>query len=196
MKYWTECDFSDVTYTTSKARSKKVEYLNLEAGFDIETSSVELEGKKSAFMYVWMFGIGYGKEVYYGRTWEELKAFTSKFVEHFNLSQNRRLVVYIHNLSYEFQFMRHHFNWTDMFNLKVRKPLKATTVDGIEFRDSFILSGYGLEKTGENLIHHNVAKLVGELDYTKVRHHNTPLTEQELAYCENDIKIITAYINE
>ena len=196
MQYWTECDFSDVTYTTSKARRTKVEYLNLEAGFDIETSSVEIEGKKSAFMYIWMVGVGYGKDVYYGRTWEELKVFTSKLVEHFNLSQGRRLVMYIHNLSYEFQFMRHHFEWTDTFNLKVRKPLKVTTVDGIEFRDSFILSGYGLEKTGENLIHHNVVKLVGELDYTKVRHHNTPLTEQELAYCENDIKIITAYINE
>lgn len=196
MKYWTECDFSDVKYKTSKARRTTVEYLNVEAGFDIETSSVELDGQKGAFMYIWMMGIGYGKDVYYGRTWAEFKAFYDQVVEHFKLNKDRRMVVYIHNLSYEFQFMRHHFDWMDTFNLKVRKPLKVTTVDGVEFRDSFILSGYGLEKTGENLVHHNVAKLVGELDYKKVRHSTTPMTEQELAYCENDIKIITAYINE
>lgn len=196
MKYWTECDFSNVTYTTTKARKTKVEYLNLESGFDIETSSVEIGGHKGAFMYIWMIGIGYGKEVYYGRTWDELKTFYGQIVEHFELSKDRRLVVYIHNLPYEFQFMRHHFEWMDTFNLKMRKPLKVTTVDGIEFRDSFILSGYGLEKTAENLVHHNIEKLVGELDYTKVRHSTTPLTEQELAYCENDIRVIIAYINE
>lgn len=196
MKYWTECDFSGVDYTTSKTRKTKVEYLNVEAGFDIETSSVEIDGEKGSFMYIWMMGIGYGKDVYYGRTWDEFKAFYNQVVEHFQLSIDRRMVVYIHNLSYEFQFMRHHFDWMDTFNLKVRKPLKVTTVDGVEFRDSFILSGYGLEKTGENLIHHNVVKLVGELDYKKVRHSTTLMTVQELAYCENDIKIITAYINE
>lgn len=196
MKYWTECDFSDVQYTTVKKRKSNIEYLNLEAGFDIETSSIEEDNVKSSFMYIWMLGIGHGQDVYYGRTWEELNIFTQKLIKEFKLNKNRRLVVYIHNLSYEFQFMRHHFNWSDTFNLKMRKPLKVSTSDGIEFRDSLILSGYGLEKTAENLTHHSVNKLVGELDYTKIRHSDTPLTEQELAYCENDIKVITAYINE
>ena len=32
-----------------------VEYLNLESGFDIETSSTYVDGEKTAFMYIWSF---------------------------------------------------------------------------------------------------------------------------------------------
>ena len=41
-----------------------------------------------------------------------------------------------------------------------------------------------------------VEKMVGDLDYSKIRTHLTPLTETEMKYCENDIKVITAYIKE
>ena len=51
--------------------NKKIEYINLPAGFDIETTSYKVDEVKTAFMYVWMFGIGHNQPVYYGRTWEE-----------------------------------------------------------------------------------------------------------------------------
>lgn len=195
MKYWTEYDFSGIEYKVSRNR-RKTEYLNLEAGLDIETSSIEENDDKRAFMYIWAVGIGHEENVYYGRKWSELTEFMEKVVKHFKLTINRRLVMYIHNLSYEFQFMRHYFEWEDTFNLKIRKPLKVTTKDGIEFRDSFLLSGYSLEKTAEGLTDHDVEKLVGDLDYSKVRHHGTPVTPKELGYIGNDVKVITAYIHE
>ena len=66
----------------------------------------------------------------------------------------------------------------------------------IEFRDSYILSGYNLENTAKNLNKHKIKKLVGDLDYHLVRHTKTPITEDELRYLENDILIILYYINE
>lgn len=172
-------------------------YFNIESAFDIETSSVMLENEqKFAFMYEWTFGIKDKNFICYGRTWEEFKDLCRQLQEYFLLDSEHILVVYVHNLSYEFQFMRKYFNWLEVFAVDERKPVKALCSYGIEFRDSYILSGYSLEKLAENLVSHNIKKLVGDLDYDLTRTHITELTENELAYCNNDVEIVLAYINE
>lgn len=176
--------------------NKKVTYLNIESAFDIETTSYINNGEKSAFMYIWMFGIGLGKEIFYGRTWEEFLDLCEMLQHYFGLNENRRLVIYVHNLGYEFQFMCKYFNWENVFAINERKPIKALCSYGIEFRDSYILSGYSLANTAKNLTTHKVRKMEGDLDYSLIRHQSTQLTEKELGYCSNDIEIILAYINE
>ena len=176
--------------------SKQIEYFNIECAFDIETTSLKENDHKSAFMYVWQFGLGYGNDVFYGRTWGEFCDLLETISFKLELSETKRLVIYVHNLGYEFQFMAKYFIWLDIFAASERKPIKALCDLGIEFRDSYILSGYSLENTAKNLTTHIVKKLVGDLDYSKIRHHETPLTDNEIAYCENDIQIILAYINE
>lgn len=176
--------------------NKKVTYLNIESAFDIETTSYINEGEKSAFMYIWMFGLGLGKEIFYGRTWEEFLDLCERLQHYFGLNENRRLVIYVHNLGYEFQFMCNYFTWENVFAINERKPIKALCSYGIEFRDSYILSGYSLANTAKNLTTHKVRKLEGDLDYSLIRHQSTQLTEKELGYCSNDIEIILAYINE
>lgn len=174
-----------------------VEYLNLESGFDIETTSTLVNNDKFAFMYLWGFGIGENADFFvYGRTWEEFQELINFISNELNLSPERRLVVYIHNLGYEFQFMRKYFEWLEVFAIDERKPIKATIIQGIEFRDSYVLSGYSLENTAKNLHTHTVRKLKGDLDYSKIRHSETTITDQELKYLENDILIILYYINE
>lgn len=176
--------------------NKKVTYLNIESAFDIETTSYINNGEKSAFMYIWMFGIGLGKEIFYGRTWEEFLDLCERLQHYFGLNENRRLVIYVHNFGYEFQFMCKYFNWENVFAISERKPIKALCSYGIEFRDSYILSGYSLANTAKNLTTHKVRKMEGDLDYSLIRHQSTQLTEKELGYCSNDIEIILAYINE
>lgn len=183
--------------TNKKASNKKnIEYLNIESAFDIETTSVKIQDKKAGFMYIWMWGLGYGNNVYYGRTWEEFIGLCELLQKTFNLCEHKRLIIYVHNLGYEFQFMRKYFKWLEVFAVDERKPIKALCSYGIEFRDSYILSGYSLEKTAENLQKHKLEKKVGYLDYSKIRTHDTTLDEKELAYCEHDILIVNAYINE
>lgn len=174
----------------------KCEYLNIESAFDIETTSTIYNGEKSAFMYVWMFGIGYGSDVFYGRTWEEFLDLCELLGSYFDLHENKRLITYVHNLGYEFQFMRKFFKWSGVFSINERKPIKALCDIGIEFRCSYILSGYSLASLAKNLTTHKVKKMVGDLDYELIRHHETELTEKELSYCENDIVVVNAYINE
>lgn len=176
--------------------TKKVTYLNIESGFDIETTSTVIDGEKVAFMYVWQIGIGYGKDVFHGRTWAELVDLLHDISDYLELDENNRLVIYVHNLAYEFQFMRKFFEWLDVFAISDRKPIRALSTLGIEFRCSLILSGYSLENTAKNLQTHDIKKLTDNLDYDLIRTHETPLTDLELDYCVNDIQIINAYINE
>ena len=178
--------------------NKKIEYINLPAGFDIETTSYKVDEVKTAFMYVWMFGIGHNQPVYYGRTWDEFLEVCEELQARLDLSENKRLVVYVHNLGYEFQFMRKYFNWIDggLFAVDERKPIKCLCDYGIEFRDSYILSGFSLENTAKNLAKYKVKKMVGDLDYSLIRTHETALTDVEMGYCESDIEVITAYIQE
>lgn len=185
----------EIEYETIRT-NKKIEYINLANGFDIETSSVKVEEEKAAFMYIWALGIGHNKGVYYGRSWDDFLNVCELLQQSFNLNSERRLVIYVHNLGYEFQFMRKYFNWLEVFAVAERKPIKALCEYGIEFRCSYILSGYSLANTAKNLANYKIKKLVGDLDYSLVRTPHTPLTPAEMGYVNNDIEIVTAYIQE
>lgn len=109
-----------------------------------------------------------------------------------NLSEERVLPVYIHNLSYEFQFIRKWFNWSKVFAIDKRKPVRASTKDGIEFRCSYILSGYSLR----NLPTKKYAKLDGDLDYNKLRLPSSKITDDEWYYIVYDTKKVVEYIDD
>lgn len=188
---------NNIEYKTVTKRGKnRVTYINIECAFDIETTSTYIDNKKVAFMYVWTFGIKDKNFICYGRTWEEFISLCEKLQDYFQLSEDRVLICYVHNLGYEFQFMRKYFEWVNVFSVDERKPIKALCTNFIEFRDSYILSGYSLDKTAENLQFHKIEKLKENLNYDLIRTHNTLLTELELQYCNNDVEILLCYINE
>ena len=193
-----ELDYSLIADRFNNAKviktNKKLSFYNLATSFDIETTSTQQQGEKIAFMYIWQFA--FEDLVIYGRTWDEYQEFTANLVKIGKLNKTRQLVCYIHNFSFEFQFMRQYFNWENVFAVDVRKPIKATTDDGITYKDSYILSGYGLATLAKNLHSHKVKKLVGYLDYDKVRTQETEMTERELDYCAYDVIIVVDYIHE
>lgn len=179
--------------------NKKIEYYNTPSCFDIEASSfyenfiVKPENKR-ALMYAWVFGIK--DTVIMGRTWEQFTDIIDLVVNELDLCDKRRIIVYVHNLSYDFQFFRKHFYFTRVFALSERDPIQAITDTGIEFRCSYKLSGYNLQKTGEHLTKHEVHKKVGDLDYNKIRSPITPLSSKEWGYIEFDGRVVLAYIDE
>ena len=131
--------------------NKQITYINMECAFDIETTSTTYNDEKVAFAYIWMLGLGLGNDIFYGRNWKDLLTTLQLVQRVLGLHDERRLVIYVHNLGYEFQFMRKYFTWTSVFAVDERKPIKALCSLGIEFRDSYILSGYSLENL--SLIH-------------------------------------------
>ena len=174
---------------------KDVEYINLPCAFDIETSSFYEGPLPRAIMYHWQFCIGEDL-VIMGRTWQEWHDFIIDLRRHFKTYLKRILVIFVHNLAYEFTWIRKRLKWDSVFNMDSRKPLYARSMDGIEFRCSYLLSGYNLAVLGNNLQWHDVRKSTGDLDYSKVRNSKSYLSPAEIGYCVNDVKVISAYIAE
>ena len=168
-------------------------FYNVPAAFDIEVTSFMHNGEKRAIMYAWVFGIN-GK-VIIGRTWDEFLN-VYKIVTAILHTQDTTLCVYVHNLSYEFQFIRKLFNWENVFSLEERKPVYARTTEGVEFRCSYRLTGKALKDVGDDIQNKSIKKMVGDLDYEKLRHSKTPLTPEELRYIEYDCRVVMELISD
>jgi len=187
-------------------RGKKID--NNIYSFDIETTSyLKLDGKiynasyyenfnkkereqveYYSIMYIWMFSIN--DVVYYGRTWEDLKEFLEKLAE--NIPEKK--IVFIHNLSYEFQFLRGEFEIKDVFARTKRKVMKCfLPYYNIEFHCTYFMTNISLDKLADTF-KLPVKKLVGNLDYDIIRCPKTKLTKKELSYCENDCLVLYHYI--
>lgn len=186
--------------TTSKYDYKTKSYYkiyNIGCAFDIETTSFYWFSEKRATMYLWTFCI-YGFTVA-GRTWKEFLDMLSIIQNELYISRRLQLHIYVHNLAFDFQFFRKYFNFPepeDVFALQNRKIIYALTEQGFKFRCSYLLSGYNLDTLAKNLTSYKIKKLVGDLDYNLIRHSYTPLTQKELDYAANDVKIIVVYIEE
>lgn len=174
---------------------KKIKYYNIPCAFDLEASSFYNEyGEKVGLMYEWTFGI-YGY-IIIGRTWKEFENMINTLTKLLRLSDAKRLIIYVHNLEYDFQFLQSHLEWRKVFAIKPRQPLYAVTDGGIEFRCSYKLSGYSLNNLAKQIRCYKIDKLIGNVDHRKVRHQKTELTDEEIAYCINDVKIVMLYIYE
>lgn len=182
--------------TAKKLKQRNKEYLwNVPAAFDIETSSFYIAKEKRACMYVWQMAID--DIIIIGRTWPEFVKLINILEYVFSLSPGEcHLIIFVHNLSYEFQFMRKWLDWHSVFATDNRKVLKCVSKNGVEFRCSYLLSGYSLDYIGKNLIHADFGKMTGDLDYRLIRHSGTPLSEKELGYCINDVRVVVQYIRE
>lgn len=175
-------------------RRKKTLYYNVPCAFDIETTSFYENGEKRAIMWMWSFCL-YGV-CFIGRTWDEFVTMINDLSRALTLDDEKRLIIYVHNLSFEFQFFRKWLDIGKVFALDEREPIYAQTNSGIEFRCSYLLSGYDLATIGKNLTRYKVQKLVGDLDYELLRHNKTPFTEKEADYSLNDVRVVCAYIAE
>lgn len=153
-------------------------YRDTICAFDIETTRIE-EIEQSV-MYIWQFAFLKGNDIYavYGRTWDEFKQF-------FSLINEGELInlIFVHNLSYEFQFLRSVIEIKDVFALKSRSVLKFNSYSS-EFRCSYHQTHKSLDKFLKDM---NVENKKLTMDYSKKRYPWTPLTQDELDYSLNDV---------
>ena len=168
---------------------KTCTYLDIVCAFDIETSShVERvrKGKKEvpsgyAWMYIWQFCME--DFPFYGRTWGEFKELVSLISG--TIGDKEKLVCYVHNLSYEAQFLLGIFEIgkNDIFAMERRKIVKMF-VDKIELRCGYIHSNMSLRKF---LQYMGVPDQKEELDYSITYYPWSPLPDDVLSYAEKDV---------
>lgn len=165
-------------------------YLHGLSAFDIETSRDPVSDNSWMYVWQWAFeGIG----VMIGRTWADYEKAVNEIQKRLH---GRVLVVLVHNLSYEFQFLRRVHEWhpEEVFAVRNRRVVKARWAGFFEFRCTYIHSNMSLSIwTDKMRVEHK--KLDGdEFGYDVIRYSDTPLTDEELHYCANDVLgVIEAY---
>lgn len=202
MLYWTEYNGHPV----EKYKNKDLTIYT----FDIETTSYiflrdkvfstseylslsdqdKEECTPGATMYIWQFGIN--DTVYYGRTWAEFV----KFLDRLEVNCKLNKKIFVHNLSFEFQFLRSVLKIKNVFSRISRKVMKCELEDyHITFQCSLYLSGVKLADL-PRIYDLPVQKMTGDLDYFELRTSVTPLTDEEMGYCENDCLVLYEYIKK
>lgn len=205
IKHWLE--YQGHTFTVSGKRNK-IE--NTIYTFDIETSSyLILNNKvyntldylnftkeeqeksiKQSNMYIWIFGIN--ENIYYGRTWHEFYTMLQKV----NYYSPYKKYVFVHNLSFEFEYIKSIFTMKNVTARKSHKVMNCEILDfPMIFKCTYYMTNCSLEKIPSQF-NLEVRKKVGDLDYSKIRNSETPLTEKELGYCEYDCLVLYYYIKK
>lgn len=139
-----------------------------------------------SFMYVWQWQFDDHCTVV-GRQWSEFINFVKELYKH--LGYNKKLAIYVHNLSFEFQFLKgiYQFKSDEIFAINKRKILKCFMCDGaLEYRCSYLHSNMSLKVFAEKM-ECDHQKMIGDLDYDVERFPWTSLTEKEWGYCVNDV---------
>ena len=179
---------------------KDSEYVNIGAAFDIETTSYYSEKyeKYMATMWHWQFGID--DLTICGRDWTDFQCFIELIAAYFK-NTGCKLLVWVQNFSYEFQWIKGLFEWNkkedgsyDIF-AKTERDIIYACYKNIEFRDSLVLTQMPLRSFKKNF-GTKVGKLQGDLDYKTLRHcHTKNLKPSEIAYCINDVQILTSFFH-
>ena len=163
---------------------KKRHYVGITTAFDIETTLIDDIQQSVMYIWQWQFGTDY---TVIGRTWDEFLDLQDRIKR--VLPADSWLVVYVHNLSYEFQFLKgiYQFVPDDIFAVASRKLIKCDMWGVFEFRCSYKLTNMSLKQfTTRMRVEHT--KLSGEeFDYSVKRYPWTPIDGEELEYCVNDV---------
>lgn len=163
---------------------------------DIETSTIYEDEEKTKPKFVWLsFGYfnlytrkGERLQANYFREWEQLKDILTdisiKFIR-------TKILCYVHNLGFEFDFLIKNISKPDkILSNSTHKIIMATLIDfpQIEFRCSYLLTGYPLRKIGEMV---KLPKM--ESDY-EIIYPSSPVPIQYREYCIRDNDIVAKYI--
>ena len=138
-----------------------------------------------AIPYIWQFS--FNDTVYYGRYFDDIRCVLDDITE--ALPEDTKLIIWIHNLSYEFMFLSNILTWEKVFAKTPHKPMYAISKEypNITFKCSYIMSNLSLANWGKQI---GLPKMVGDLDYDLMRLPSTPLFDYELEYCERDCQVV------
>lgn len=179
----------------NKNSYKRIEYIEQPLFFDCETSHNHNEENPKAWVYQWCINV-FDKYIG-GRKPSQFIHLLHKIIRTYSLNENRKIIIYIHNLSYDINyfmdFLRSDFD-VKMLAIKPHKVL-TFTCDFIEFRCSYLLSNRSLEAWC-NYTNSDIKKAVGAIDYNKIIYQDDILEYNDWFYQLNDVASMkNCYIN-
>lgn len=185
----------DVTqvYRGGKKRNG-LAYYNQPCAYDIETTTIRpgvmdyenADGRPVAFPYLHQFCI-YGT-VIMCRTMDEAADIFYWLSEYFIGKKQRCLIIYDHNLGYEYGFMKDlwQINGKKSFALDEHHPVTLQLEGGLQLRDSYKMTNMSLETLTKDWSKTYI-KLPEIMDYRQLRTPYTTLDDDTLLYSALDV---------
>lgn len=134
-----------------------------------------------ALPYKWQFS--FDDAIIHGRRIEDFLEVLEK------LPKNIHIIIWIHNLSYEFQFLNNILApWASTFARNPHKPITAVSqrFPNIEFRCSYMLTRLSLDSWGKSL----GCEKLHSLNYDIIRTPLSVLSDEEMDYCTRDCEVL------
>lgn len=181
----------------SKSGKSKTKYLDTYIALDTETAHNHDMENPIAWVYQWAFL--FNGKMYSGRYVTELVQQLHQIALDCEAGDNKRVVCYVHNLSYDITYL-HKFliqEFEQEPKILAIKPHKILTyiIGGIEFRCSYLLSNMSLDKWSEHL-NCTHKKLVGAIDYDKIITPKDTLTDIQWDYQYEDVYTLAECIEK
>lgn len=182
--FWDEGDLPVIPFHWKRKAKKKIWFGVNFCVCDTETSHIDDE---KGWIYQWAVKI---KNTYFcGRTPSELINLLKRVAEFYHLTDDRKLIMYIHNAQYDVQYLKHYLKLYDPF-------LKIMTTDahsvlyvdifGFKIYCSYRLSNLSLAKLSETYSK-KYLKAVGDIDYNIIRYQDTILSATDWEYMLSDV---------
>ena len=151
---------------------------------DTETSHLNDD---VGWVYQWAIKF---KDVYiYGRKPSQIIDYLSDVAEHYELGKDKRIIVYVHNLQYDYQYIKRYLmRYDPQMSVLAIDNHTVLTVDvfGFRFICSYKLTNLSLAVLSESYAK-KYLKAVGEIDYTIVRYQDTKLKDVDWEYMFSDV---------
>lgn len=159
--------------------------------FDIETSTLgdKISGYQT-HVYSWAFQLG-SCCTYIGHTLSQYRDFISRLMA--CIPEGARLLVYVHNLSYEFQFLKSFFEVDELLATDERKVISFVS-GSIEYRCSYRLSGLSLSEWSRKMCVKHYKRSSETYNHNIVRYPDTKLNIHELIYQICDVRSVVECI--
>lgn len=163
---------------------KMISYATDYMCLDTETSHTD---NLTGWVYQWAVKF---KGVYiYGRKPSELMEYLNEVAEHYQLKHDKRIIIYVHNLQYDFQYLKRYLMQYDP-SIKVlaidNHTVLTADVLGFRFICSYKLTNLSLDVLS-NSYSKKYLKATGEIDYSIVRYQDTKLTATDWEYMFSDV---------
>ena len=185
----------DVTMISRGGRGRaKAEYYNFPCSFDIETSTIRSgqldyhhpDGRPVAFPYLFQWNI-YGS-VIFCRQYEEAMQIFSWLGQYFIGTESRKLVLFDHNLSYEYGFFKDlwKLDYKNCFVMDEHRPVTLSLENGLIIRDSYKMTNMSLETLTKDWSSQWFKK-PEIMDYQKLRTPYSELDPDTILYSALDV---------
>lgn len=151
---------------------------------DTETSHTNNE---DSWVYQW--AVKFQGQYIYGRKPTEIIKLLEKLSEFYELSYEKKIICFIHNASYDIQYLKHYLaKYDPKINVLAIDNHTILQVDvfGFRFLCSYKLTNMSLAKLSDSYAKTYI-KAVGEIDYTKVRYQDSALSSSDWFYMFSDV---------